>query len=496
MINQLIFRNSQVGMGDFKTDSMNGLDYYLIPVVALQEQVVNGWLALEEEFGRWVDSWNGIPLPIGHPVNINGDHISAKKPGIINDSAGFFFDAKIEGKKLKGNLWIEKEKLDSDDEVFTQIRAKLDDNNLEVSTGYFSQIEAVGGTEQGKTYKGIQRNMVPDHLALLPFAKGACSIEDGCGAPRTNVKEGNDVKKSLLDKLKDVISKEEIVVPATNDLREQPFVNELSFDQITSLLYDSVAKLENVETFDFWLADVYNSYVLYKVDGKFFRVSYQISADDKVDLGSDKTEVKKVVTYEPLTINQKGGEPMKEKVDLLINCESTKFVEGDREWLMSLNEEQLDKMEVAPASTEEPPKANQADSTPPVTPEVNAEAEPAKAEPAKADDSEVKPLTANDVAKIVSDTVSETVSKVLEANKTNERKTQLVAQLTLVPNNQFSKEVLEALEVNILEKMLQDSGISPDQNFFGFGGPMANVDNNTEDMPAPPSVIKADINKN
>jgi hypothetical protein len=70
-------------------------------------------------------------------------------------------------------------------EVVNRLRAG---QPVEVSTGYFADMEATNGVWNGAAYTGITRNIRPDHLALLPDEVGACSWVDGCGAPRVNVK--------------------------------------------------------------------------------------------------------------------------------------------------------------------------------------------------------------------------------------------------------------------------------------------------------------------
>jgi hypothetical protein len=38
-----------------------------------------------------------------------------------------------------------------------------------------------GASHLGRPYNFVARNYRPDHLAILPDQRGACSIEDGCG---------------------------------------------------------------------------------------------------------------------------------------------------------------------------------------------------------------------------------------------------------------------------------------------------------------------------
>jgi 2'-5' RNA ligase len=55
-----------------------------------------------------------------------------------------------------------------------------------VSIAYFCDFEQAAGEFGGEAYSAIQRNLRPDHVALLPDEIGSCSVLDGCGANRVN----------------------------------------------------------------------------------------------------------------------------------------------------------------------------------------------------------------------------------------------------------------------------------------------------------------------
>lgn len=170
--------------------TLDGREYAVAPVVALVAGVVNGELAPGEEIGRFVEAWNGRPVPVGHPKR-NGVFVSANSPQGIEEALGWFFGAQMDGEKLKGELWLDVAKAQALGgealDVFTRLEAG---DHVEVSTAYFNELEVTDGMFNGKSYKGVQRNLRPDHVALLPNEVGACSWTDGCGAPRVNVQLG------------------------------------------------------------------------------------------------------------------------------------------------------------------------------------------------------------------------------------------------------------------------------------------------------------------
>jgi hypothetical protein len=57
---------------------------------------------------------------------------------------------------------------------------------LEVSTAFYPDVEPRVGTFYGTPYQEVYTRLRPDHLALLPNGIGACDWSAGCGSPRLN----------------------------------------------------------------------------------------------------------------------------------------------------------------------------------------------------------------------------------------------------------------------------------------------------------------------
>lgn len=175
---------------------MDGREYAVVPAVALVAGVLNGELVPVEEAAKYLDAWNGRVLPVRHPRK-NGKFVSANQPDIIaNQVIGQFFNAQMSGERLLGELWIDIEKAQRlGGDALTVLQRLETGQPVEVSTAYFSDLEKGSGTYNGKQYAGVQRNLRPDHIALLPDELGACSWIDGCGAPRVNCACANNNKK-------------------------------------------------------------------------------------------------------------------------------------------------------------------------------------------------------------------------------------------------------------------------------------------------------------
>jgi hypothetical protein len=178
-----------------RTETRDGRDWLIAPVVALTSGVRNHELVPASEVLSHPQAWNGRPVVVYHPQD-NGQHVSANDPSLLEkQQIGQLFNVtaeQVSGQaKLKGELWIDIQKArqvgQDGREVLTRLRNQ---NPLEVSTAYFRDIIATQGLFDGTEYGSEARDIKPDHLAVLPQGEGACSWADGCGAPRVNQREG------------------------------------------------------------------------------------------------------------------------------------------------------------------------------------------------------------------------------------------------------------------------------------------------------------------
>lgn len=173
--------------------TLDGRPHLVAPIVALVAGVINGELVTVEELSAFAEAWNGRPTPLRHPQDGAGRFVSANSPEVIEASViGQVFAMHVEGDRLRGEMWLDVEKCERlGGDALAALNRLQRGEVLEVSTAYFCDVEAVEGVFNGEAYTAIQRNLRPDHVALLPDEIGACSIADGCGAGRANQLRGN-----------------------------------------------------------------------------------------------------------------------------------------------------------------------------------------------------------------------------------------------------------------------------------------------------------------
>lgn len=199
-----IFRSNLDDSGDNRREVYEGHEYLVVPVVMIVEGVLNDALVPEVEFGRYAEAWNGRPVVVEHPV-IDGVPVSANQPHILERSSiGQLFDAHTEGGKLKAEAWLNVGKAQRIG--YGELVDRVESGEIiEVSTGYFPDIDARAGEFNGEGYNAVHRNIRPDHLAFLLQDEGACSVADGCGT-RVNKKQINvgGVVMNVKDALKTI----------------------------------------------------------------------------------------------------------------------------------------------------------------------------------------------------------------------------------------------------------------------------------------------------
>lgn len=174
-------------VGKVRQETLEGRKYTVAPCVMLTEGVHNGSQGAlfykRKELAKLPVTWNHKPVVVYHP-EMNGVAVSACHPVIMESrKVGYILNSVFDD-KLRSETWIENEKADKVDKRILEALNKGE--MMEVSTGLFTDNIPCHGVFNGKEYEYEATNLRPDHLALLPDKKGACSIEDGGGLLQTN----------------------------------------------------------------------------------------------------------------------------------------------------------------------------------------------------------------------------------------------------------------------------------------------------------------------
>ena len=297
---------------DLRDEEMNGKTYLVVPTISLVEGVVRGAtaenpeLALMEEHERILPAWNGRSVTTGHPKDETDNYtLVGEDPETYEEiTIGTTFNASIEGKKLKMELWIDRDEAAKTTEGISALSRIEKRERVEVSTGFLAYLEPARGEYNGESYVGIERGIVPDHMAILASdEEGACNWLDGCGAGRMNQAGFKGGNKTILE--------EKMEIEINGEMTDQ------DIDELSGVL--SVPEANQ----SFFKKLVRN---LFKSNG----TACSCTAPE-------------------------GEKVMEELIDKVINSNSNGFTEADSEFLKTMSEENLNKLvvEEAPEKTPE-----------------------------------------------------------------------------------------------------------------------------------------------
>ena len=522
-----------------RTAEFRGQEHTVIPVVALVEGVL--WpanaptpeLALAEEFGRFPEGWDGSPVVFDHPRDSDGAPIAANAPEVLEDNAfGQMFNTTLDGVKLKSEIWVNNDLIQNLTEEAQATVNKLiaGDTVIEVSTGLFMLSEPSTGEFNGQHFDAIWRNIVPDHLAVLPEGvAGACSVEDGCGAPRSNNDQGQLLTFTTQDgehafqpvmraaRMHEACGDNDDSIITNNDGPEEvkaqkTFLKRLM--QRASAIFAPRDNSEGISDRDLRIAldiaitddeqdfifvtavfqgDDNSGTVVYEkgFEPLFFERSFTMNDDGSVTLGDEKTAVRPETKFVPIelsgtdsdgTIQENAMNQKEELVNGLIANDASQFTEEDREWLISLEEAQLAKLSPVDNADDDADSGDGSDAN------DNDNTDAIDLHPVAGADGDGTPVSTEDYIADAPEEVQAVLNQGLSMHRA--RKSALVGALVANSRCKFSKDELESKEIPELENL---AALAVDISYEG-ASPVLSIARGADDaVPEPPQLF--DLNQ-
>ena len=387
----------------------------MVPVVALIGgsiiQACNSptpELVPAEEIERSFVEWNGRPIVCSHPMNEEGNPVSANDPRIAEKEAyGRIADPRFEDNQLILDAWLDPAKAEQvGGDAIEVIRRAQEQEAIEISVGAYVTVDPTTGTRNGIEFGGIWRDIGSDHLAMLPDGcTGACSNEMGCGPRYMATAQGfeliEDAEEDAVKETRKVEGPEERGASGSrllerakrlfSGLRASQSEGEMGHDEVRGALWTALNDAE--PGFD-WIEEIFPGpgQVIYEVwlsDGWHLkRRGYSIAEDGSVVLGDDVEEVERVLDYRAVSAQQDPGSEESEgdsslrneagncpcggtegdcscpkqksaksakeagmstklagRIKALIDSDETPWAESDRKFLEGLPEERLEEFE-------------------------------------------------------------------------------------------------------------------------------------------------------
>lgn len=301
--------------------AMSGdVEHMVIPVIGIREGVLNGIFYPEASLSTLAERWNGVPIPVRHPKDADGNFVTANSAEAdAEQNIGKFFNVAFDPKTkaLKGEMWINIQK--ATDLGHADLLDRLDKGeNINVSTGLWTNYEPQVGNFRGKNYIGIVNEFTPDHLAILPDEKGACSVDDGCGTFLLNADKekpccgscaADQTKKKTATGMFENAFKRISTALGFN-------ANEISHNDIRSKLSTQLQlNFKGSKTWQY-IVDVFPDFFVYEQDDLLFKQPYLINNDETVAIDGTPAQVMIKRQYEEVSpkiaTNQEQTKTMKQ----------------------------------------------------------------------------------------------------------------------------------------------------------------------------------------
>lgn len=413
----------------------DGREYLVAPMTLIVPGVLPGsngpLLYPADEVSRNAADWNGTPIVVYHPT-ANGVPVSARDPDVIaKRGIGTVYKTNYDG-ALKAEGWFD---VENTRRVDPRVLDALESGTpIGLSTGLFLKLEpaAPDAAYNGVSYGATARGYRPDHLAILPDQKGACSLEDGCGV-FLNVRDNPEWDK---------------MSPVTG--------NALSHDTIRAALSNLLRANFTQSDPYCYIYEVYDTYLIYEQGERLYKQRYSTLLDT-VALQGEPAEVAREITYAPvgnsdMAMNAEHRGKLVDSITTNCACWSKP---SDKEVLNKMSDEQLEALARAGELAKSNPN-NPAPVTPPQTPPPAVAPAPAP-QPAPA-------ITRNEYDQLMStlNALNGTVQTLAasQAEQVAARKSALVSQLTdnlVEPNKAAMVAVYNTMTVEQLAVIAQNA---------------------------------------
>lgn len=478
-------------VGEVRLETFEGREHVVLPVVALVEGVLHASnsatpeLVLAEEFGKVPQGWNGRPVMLDHP-ELSGQKVSANSPDVLERwQLGTVFHSEVRDKRLLMEAYIDPARVEAAGEKAAALLENARAGRLvEVSVGVFVASEEAAGEYNGRRFVGIWRDIVPDHLALLPEGSvGACSVDMGCGTPRA-ASEGGSMKR-LKDRFLDLLAR---FTPAAADETSD-----------SDLRQGLDAALFATEPGYLGILEVYpeSSVVVYATapegEVRYYKRSFTV-ADDAVSLDGKSEEVRQVTRYEPVTASaapcgsgvRSTEAPAGKEPDMDRTKRIAALVASGKQCFSA---EQLEKMDDAALATLEAHVAQASETPAPAEAPPAEDPAPAVEEPPKEEPPPAEPTPEQEAQEAAAFLAKHPeIAAAVEAHRAAEASARkAVVDKLVAAQKAYTEPELQAMPLDQLRKLA--SAVVREPVDFAPGTPRAASDK--EVIPPPPSMRAA-----
>jgi len=273
---------------------VGNVEHMVIPVIGIREGVLNDVFYPHAELSAAALAWNGVPIPVSHPKDASGAFVTANSlEADASQNIGKFLNVHFEAKTkaLKGEMWINIQK--ATDLGHKSLLDRLDKaEQIDVSTGLWTNSDGIPGNYQGRNYSGSATHIIPDHLAILPNERGACSTDQGCGTFILNEEKEKPCCGTCADK-EHKEHKEPVGMFGNFFKRISTTLgfnaNEVSHNELHTKLRNQL-RVQSTDRYQY-IVDVFPKFFVYEQDDLLFKQLYTLGKDESVEISGEPEQV-------------------------------------------------------------------------------------------------------------------------------------------------------------------------------------------------------------
>jgi hypothetical protein len=279
--------------------------------------VMNSMMYPADQLAAGVATMEGKPSPIGHPKNEAGQFISATNgDALLTAYAGAICrNARHEGGRSLFDVVVNEAQAKAHpmgQKLIDRLDAAITGNNadpIHVSTGVMVRAITANGESRGKKYSRIATELNYDHLAILLNEKGAGTPDDGVGMFLNSEGQAEEVEEVTVN----VEPEDKRFTGLAGWIRKLLGNQDISFDQIHEGLRALLPE-------GAWPREVFAKYVVFSTrDDALYQQDYVIDSAGSLALIGQAVEVRREVTYTPIT-NAEKVDQVKEQILAALNA--------------------------------------------------------------------------------------------------------------------------------------------------------------------------------
>lgn len=322
-----------------RRESIDGIEHIIVSSFTLPDDVVmNGGLYPAEEIEAGFSTLERTLAPVEHPVDNNGNFISANDPEAIHNFHAGAFNMNVS--RENGRVHIEKfinvqEAMKSEKGLrlldrINEIETSEDPRTIHTSVGVFIDVEETDGVQtnaKGEEFTWIARGMVFDHDAILLDSVGAAQPGQGVGMAVNS--DGTEIE---VDRV--TLSADNLAVRKSDSKHEPRDMRSNQEGLSVTELHNAVTEgMERAAIRFDWIEELFSDFVIFRSGEEFFTVPFTLDETaQRVTIVGIPITVDRNVTFTP-KVNSEEGDAMKQ---MILNALAAASIETD-----GLSDEQL-----------------------------------------------------------------------------------------------------------------------------------------------------------